>query len=76
MIKVSLIAPTKLIKEYGNKGDFHLALAHLLDDESNEYEMELINSGLPIYLDNGLFENGKSVPVEELIWKADVSYRT
>lgn len=72
-MKISLISPTSLIKEYGNKGDFHLTLAHLLgpvDEEPNEYEKTIVESGLPIYLDNGLFENHKSVPLEELIKKA------
>jgi len=73
MIKVSFIAPTKLIPKYGNQGDFHLALAHLLgpvDEAPNEYERELAKSGLPIILDNGLFENKKSIPVRELMEKA------
>lgn len=68
MIKVSFIAPTKLMHEYGSRGDFNLVLAHLLDDK--DYLFEVIDSGLPIYLDNGLFENGVSVPLEELIDKA------
>jgi len=73
MIKVSFIAPTSLIPQYGNQGDFHLALAHLLgpvNETPNEYEQALINSGLPIILDNGLFENKESVPVRELMEKA------
>lgn len=69
-MKVSLIAPTSLIKEYGNKGSFHLTLAHLLDEKPNEYEKEIKKSGLPTYLDNGLFENGESVPLEDLMEKA------
>jgi len=36
MIKVSFIAPTKLISRYGNKGDFHLTLAHLLGEVREE----------------------------------------
>lgn len=63
----SLIAPTKLIPKYGNQGDFHLTLSHLLDETPNEYEKTIKESSLPIYLDNGLFENGKSVPVDELM---------
>lgn len=73
MIKVSFIAPTKLISQYGNQGEFHLALAHLIgpvDEVPNEYEARLIASGMPIILDNGLFENKVSVPVEELMRKA------
>ena len=73
MIKVSFISPTSLIGQYGNQGDFHLALAHLIgpvDQPPNQYEQTLIDSKLPIYLDNGLFENHQSVPVDELIKKA------
>lgn len=73
MINVSFISPTKLIQRFGNQGDFHLALAHLLgpvNEAPNEYEQALINSGLPIVLDNGLFENKESVPVRELMEKA------
>jgi len=73
MIKISFIAPTSLIPQYGNKGDFHLALAHLIgpiDEAPNEYEQAIIDSGLPIVLDNGLFENKVSIPVRELMEKA------
>jgi len=70
MIKVSYIAPTSLIPEYGDKSDFHLTLAHLLDDTENDYERAIKESGLPIYLDNGLFENGESVPLSDLMEKA------
>lgn len=73
MIKVSFISPTSLISEYGSQGDFHLALAHLLpglNEEPNDYERALVESGLPIYLDNGLFENKVSVPIRDLIHKA------
>lgn len=73
MIRKSYIAPTKLIKEFGNKGDFHLALSHLLSDDPqqiNEYEKELRDSGLPIILDNGLFENGVPEEITSLVGKA------
>ena len=68
MIKTSYIAPTSLIELYSNRGDFHLTLAHLLEkEETTEYEKQILESGKPIYLDNGLFENGESVPLEDLI---------
>ena len=73
MIKVSFIAPTTLIPTYGSQGDFHLALAHLLgpiNEAPNEYEQAVVSSRLPIFLDNGLFENKESIPVRELIEKA------
>jgi len=73
MVKISFIAPTQLIEQFGNKGDFHLALAHLIgpvDEAPNEYEEKLIESNLPIFLDNGLFENKVSIPVRELMEKA------
>ena len=72
MIKTSFIAPTSLFR-FANQGDFHLALAHLLgpvDEAPNEYEQAIVDSGLPIFLDNGLFENKKSIPTRELIEKA------
>jgi len=73
MIRISFIAPTKLISRFGNQSDFHLTLAHLLgpvNELPNDYEKEIVNSKLPIVLDNGLFENKKSVPVRELMEKA------
>jgi len=73
MIKISFIAPTKLIPRFGNQSDFHLTLAHLLgpvNELPNDYEKEIVNSKLPIVLDNGLFENKESVPVRELMEKA------
>lgn len=72
MIKIALIAPTKLIEPYGNRGDFHLALSHLMSPTAimNEYEVALTESKLPIILDNGLFENGKPEPLDTLITKA------
>jgi len=73
MILKSFIAPTKLIPEFGNKGDFHLALSHLLSEdpeEINQYERNIIDSELPIILDNGLFENGVPEEMESLVIKA------
>lgn len=66
-MKLSLISPTSLIPSFGNMGDFHLTLAHLLEDEPNAYENAIVASQKPIYLDNGLFENGESVPVGTLM---------
>ncbi len=73
MIKLALIAPTKLIEKYGSQGDFNLALAHLIgpiNELPNEYEKALLATGLPLVLDNGVFEEKKSVPVRELMEKA------
>jgi len=73
MIRISFIAPTKLIPRFGNQSDFHLTLAHLLgpvNELPNDYEKEIVGSQLPIVLDNGLFENKKSIPVRELMEKA------
>ena len=66
-MKLSLIAPTTLIKRYGNQGDFHLTLGHLLLDGDTAYEKAIVDSGKDIYLDNGLFENGESMPLDELM---------
>ena len=73
MIKKAFIAPTSLIQKYGNKGDFHLMLSHLIAEDPehiNAYEHEIRNSKLPIILDNGLFENGKAEDMDSLIRKA------
>ena len=71
MIRVAFISPTELISDYGNKGDIHLALSHLIDpNKANKYEQQLLASGLPIYLDNGAFENGVAENIDSLIQKA------
>lgn len=70
-IKISFITPTKHIKKYGVQGDFILALSHLIKlNKTTEYEKELRKSGLPIILDNGLYENHVAEPIETLIKKA------
>lgn len=71
-MKLAFITPTKFIEEFGSQGDFTLALAHLIDTGSeNEYEKAIRRAGLPIILDNGLFENHESVGVLELLSKAN-----
>ena len=71
MIKVSFISPTSLVEQYGNQGDIHLVLSHLLDEENvNDYEAKLRLSGKPLFLDNGLYENKTPEGVESLIKKA------
>ena len=70
-MKLSFITPTKYIKEYGTQGDFLLALSHLIKlDEETEYEKAVKESGMKIYLDNGLFENKTPEPLEDLFKKA------
>lgn len=70
-IKISFITPTKHIKKYGTQGDFILALSHLMRlDKVTEYEREIKKSGLPIILDNGLYENHVPEPLHNLIRKA------
>lgn len=67
---VSFITPTKHIKDLGSKSDFILALSHLIDlKEENEYEKAVKEANLPIYLDNGLFENHTPEGIETLIKK-------
>lgn len=74
MIRKSFIAPTALIPEFGNQGDFHLALSHLLPHPSEgiltAYEQNLKESKKPIILDNGLFENGVPEDMDSLVEKA------
>lgn len=70
-MKLAFITPIKWINQFGNQGDFHLALSHLLDRfKANEYEKELLKSKIPIILDNGLFENGNPEGIDSLINKA------
>lgn len=74
-MKLAFIAPTDFIKEFGGQGDFTLALAHLLpsgagSQGSMSYEGAVKDAGLPIILDNGLFEKHIPEPIESLIDKA------
>ncbi len=69
--KLAIITPTAFIEEFGNQGDFHLGLSHLLDNnEQNEYEKKLVNSQKEIFLDNGLFENHFPEGINDLFRKA------
>ena len=70
-MKLSFITPTKYIKDYQGQGDFILALSHLMDrSKVNEYEKNIVATGLPIILDNGLFENHNPEGMDSLIIKA------
>lgn len=70
-MKISFITPTAYIREYQSQSDFILALSHLIDlDSENQYEKAIRETGLPIILDNGLYENGIPEPVESLVKKA------
>lgn len=69
-MKLAHIVPTKSIKKFGSQGDITLALAHLLDNQPNDYEKAIIDAKLPILLDNGLFENLKPEGIDSLITKA------
>lgn len=69
-MKLAFITPTNWISTYGKEGDFILALAHLIEKEPNKYEKAIIESNIPIILDNGLFENHEAVGVLDLFDKA------
>jgi hypothetical protein len=70
-MKLSFITPTAYIKDYQSRGDFILALSHLLNRvEPNKYEQEILATKLPIILDNGLFENHFPEGIDSLIEKA------
>ena len=70
-IQLAFIAPTKHVKEFSGQGDFILALAHLIDEEAvNEYSQAIRATGLPVILDNSLFENHQAVGILELLNKA------
>ena len=70
---LAFITPTTYLERYAALGDFHLALAHLIDDEGkNEYTRFYrlqSEQGKRVYLDNGLFE-GNQVPTEDLLHRA------
>lgn len=72
-IELAFIAPTSYLEEVSSKGDFYLALAHLVDDNGeNEYasfHRREAEKGRRVILDNGLFE-GASVDPESLIQRA------
>jgi hypothetical protein len=67
----AIICPTKFISLYSSQGDFIMALANLIDREKiNTYEQAIVKTGLPIYLDNGVFETGKPDSIDSLLEKA------
>ena len=69
--RLSFIVPVKYIKEYGDRSDFILALPHLIDKEKEtEYEKAIKETGLPIWLDNGAFENKYPEGIDNLLIKA------
>lgn len=74
-MKLAFITPTAFLHHFATQGDFHLALAHLVDDNGeNEYTRfyrREAESGKPVILDNGLFE-GAQVEPETLIQRARV----
>lgn len=70
-MRLAFITPTKFVQQFGNQGDFHLALSHLMSlDKKTEYEKQITKNGLPIVLDNGLYENHTPEPLDSLILKA------
>lgn len=75
-LQLAFIVPSKFMGEFGSQGEITLGLAHLfpLDTAPNRHEIAYLSglqdAGLPIILDNGLFENHVPEPVESLIKKA------
>lgn len=70
-MKLAFITPLNWIEQFGNQGDFHLVLSHLLNrDIENEYEKKMKESGKNLVLDNGTFENGKPEGIDSLLNKA------
>lgn len=70
-MKLSFITPTNFIQKYQKQGDFVLGLSHLMKlDKVTAYEKAIVNTKLPIVLDNGLFENHVPEPLQSLIKKA------
>lgn len=73
---LSFITPIDYIEEFGSQGDFILALSHLLPSSTKNsqnsvaYEQAILKTGLPIYLDNGCFENHFPEAIDTLIEKA------
>jgi len=70
-MKLAFITPIKYIKDYGNQGDFTLALSHMINkEEETDYEKALKNAKKPIWLDNGAFEKGIPDGIDNLFLKA------
>lgn len=67
-MKLSNIVPTEYITQYS--GDFIMALANYIDPEVvNDYEQAIIDSKLPVVLDNGAFETGFPDGIDNLLRK-------
>lgn len=70
-MKLSFITPTAYIEKYGSQSDFILGLSHLIDPSTqNTYEKAIVDTRLPIILDNGLFENHVPEAFDSLVAKA------
>lgn len=70
-MEVAIIAPTQLLKPYATQGDIHLVLAHLVDTDSVYTNFYSQQKKFKI-LDNGVFENGASIPSFDLLYRASL----
>lgn len=68
-MQVAIIAPIKHLQDFSSQGDIAMCLAHLYLEslEYREYYTEQVRKGRFVILDNGLYENGKSISMTQLI---------
>jgi hypothetical protein len=66
-MKIAIIAPTPHLNTFSRSGTCQMCLAHLLDDSVYH---RFYRSGIPAnftIMDNGLYENGESMAMDDLI---------
>lgn len=68
--KVAMIAPKQYMQEIGRENNFHLFLAHMVQNDATYAKLAKEARGYKI-LDNSFFELGYSLPVDKLISLAD-----
>lgn len=68
--KVAMIAPKQYMQEIGRENDFHLFLAHMVQNDATYAKLAKEARGYKI-LDNSFFELGYSLPLDRLISLAD-----
>lgn len=69
-MKVAIISPTPLLESLATRSAFHEALAHeyMVDAVYREFYKERVRLGDEVILDNGAYELGEAIPIEDLRW--------
>lgn len=67
-MKAGVAAPVALLEEYASRGDYHLALSHMIrtSDEYREFYTEEAKTKR-VGVDNGVVEQGESLPLWEVL---------